>query len=189
MLLNRRDGFFDRALEYASIQDFCAIFHQDMNVLFWLALTLTGDERQAERCFIAGFEECIAGNAVFKDWARSWSRRVVIKNAIRLVRPSATDITPAIHVLAKPGSHAQAVQVALSNLPPFDRFVLVMSVLEGYADLDCATLLNCSATDLIKARVRAAQQILRAIDLSPAMQEDHDSEPHQRVALNDAHAA
>src|SRR5262249_62018310 len=125
--------------------------------------------RQAERCFIAGFEECIAGNAVFKDWARSWSRRVVIKNAIRLVRPSATDITPAIHVLAKPGSHAQAVQVALSNLPPFDRFVLVMSVLEGYAYLVCAYMLNCSATDLIIACAVEAQQILIEYDLSHAL--------------------
>jgi len=162
-----------------------------MNVLYWLALTLTGDEREAEQCFIASFEECITGNSVFKEWAGSWSRRVVIKNAIRLVAPrrDATRNTAPPDVLEQPGSQLEAWQVALANLSPFDRFVFVMAVLEGYADLDCVTLLACSPTDLIQARFRAIQQVQRAIDLSPALQEDYGSNLQQTAVLNDAHAA
>jgi DNA-directed RNA polymerase specialized sigma24 family protein len=191
MVSNRRDRFFGRASEYASVQDFCRVFHQDMNVLYWLALTLTGDEREAEQCFVAGLEECIAGNSVFKEWAGSWSRRVVIKNAIRRIspRPSATNKPTAIRVPGKAVSQAQAAQVALTSLPPFERFVFVMAVLEGYADLDCVTLLECTATDLIKARFKALQQIQRAIDLSPVSQEDRGGEPRETVVFNDAQAA
>jgi DNA-directed RNA polymerase specialized sigma24 family protein len=185
MLSNGRNGLFSRASEYASVQDFCNIFHQDMNVLYWLARTLTGDQREAEQCFVASFEECIDGNRVFKEWARSWSERVVIKNAIRLVspRPNATNGDAPVRLSEK--SQAQAVQAAIANLQPFDRFVFVMAVLEGYADRDCVTLLECSATDVIKAKFRAVQHVRRAVDQFPAPQESHASESE----LNDVQAA
>ena len=191
MFLNGRDGSFGRASEYASAEDFCSIFHQDMDVLYWLALTLTSDEREAEQCFVTSFEECIDGGPVFKEWARSWSKRVLIKNAIRRVAPqaNATNGTAAIRELEKSESQAEAAQVALRNLRPFDRFVFVMAVLEGYAERDCVTLLECSATDLIKARFRAVQHIQRAIDLSPALDGDHGNESQKTAVLNDAQAA
>jgi DNA-directed RNA polymerase specialized sigma24 family protein len=191
MFSNGRDGFFGRASEYASVEDFCSIFHQDMSVLYWLALTLAGDEREAEHCFVAALEECVGGNSVFRDWARSWSRRVVIKNAIRLVSPrvDATHRAAAIRMFDRPGSQAVAAQVALANLQPFDRFVFVMAVLEGYADRDCATLLECSVADLIRARLRAVRQIQRAIDLSPAPQENHGLNSQQTGVWDDAEAA
>src|SRR6516225_6532078 len=104
MLPARPDGYSRRALEYASARDFCSIFHQDMDVLYRLALALTGDAGQAEQCFVAGLDECIEGNAVFKEWARSWSRRVVIKNAIRIIspRPGATSSPAATRMQDQP---------------------------------------------------------------------------------------
>jgi hypothetical protein len=170
MLSHPRDGYSGRALEYASAKDFCRIFDQDMDVLYWLALTLTADAGKAEQCFVAGLDECTEGNAVFKEWARSWSRRVVIKNAIRLVspRPGATGSPASLRVQERPGSQAEEVPAALTNLQPFDRFIFVMSVLEGYADRDCATLLGCSLVDVIAARLRALQEIRRTIELLPA---------------------
>src|SRR5262249_14459056 len=165
MLSARTDGYSRRALEYVSASDFCRIFEQDMDLLYWLALALTADAGKAEQCFFAGLDECIKGNAVFKQWARSWSRRVVIKSAIRLIspRPGAADSPTAIRQQEKPRSQAEVVRVGLTKLPPFDRFVFVMSVLEGYADRDCAALLGCSLTDVDAARPRALQQISRAI--------------------------
>src|SRR5262245_27275894 len=109
MLSNGRHGFFGRASEYASAGDFCGIFDRDMNTLYWLALTLTDDASMAEQCFVAGLDECIEGNSVFKEWARSWSRRVVIKNAIRLVspRPGTAANAPVARVLERPRSRAE----------------------------------------------------------------------------------
>ncbi|HKF20378.1 MAG TPA: hypothetical protein VKE93_02350 [Candidatus Angelobacter sp.] len=167
MLPARAEGYSRRALEYASAKDFCSIFHQDMDVLYWLALVLTADAGKAERCFAAGLDECIDGNAVFKEWARSWSRRVVIKNAIRLISPRPDVASPtAIHGADQPESPAEAVLAALMNLRPFDRFVFVISVLEGYADRDCAALLGCSSAEVSSARVRALQQLPREMEAS-----------------------
>jgi DNA-directed RNA polymerase specialized sigma24 family protein len=164
MLSHKGNGATGRALEYATAEDFCRIFHEDMSGLYWLALVLTADETKAEQCFVAGFEECIQGNSVFKDWARSWSRRVVIKNAIRRVSPvPGTPNGFSTACVTEPVSDADTRLAAIRNLHPFDRFVFVMSVLEGYADRDCATLLGCSSTQVVKARARALLQLRRAI--------------------------
>jgi hypothetical protein len=51
---------------------------------------------------------------------------------------------------------------ALFGLPLFDRFVFVMSVLEGLSDQDCKTLLACSRRDIVRAR---AQGLIRMATL------------------------
>ena len=48
---------------------------------------LTADPEKAEQCFVAGLDDSIHGTPVFKEWARSWSKRMIIKNAIRLIAP------------------------------------------------------------------------------------------------------
>ena len=58
-----------------------------MDGLYLLAFLLTANSETAEQCFISSFEECIEGIAVNDEWAHSWAKRVVIKNAIRLVAP------------------------------------------------------------------------------------------------------
>jgi DNA-directed RNA polymerase specialized sigma24 family protein len=44
-------------------------------------------------------------------------------------------------------------------LEDFERFVFVVSVLEGYQDRECAVLLGCAVVEVGHARVRALQQI------------------------------
>jgi hypothetical protein len=41
---------------------------------------------------------------------------------------------------------------AIVALSAFERFVFVMSVLEGQSDADCSILLNCSRPDVMIAR-------------------------------------
>ena len=64
MLPARAQGYSRRALEYASAKDFCSIFRQDMDILYWLALALTGDAGKAEQCFVAG---CVQGVGPFLE--------------------------------------------------------------------------------------------------------------------------
>ena len=136
MSWHKQEQSFGRAEQHAWPADFCRVFHQDMDVLYWLALTLTSDEGKAEECFVAGLEECIEGTSVFKEWARSWSRRLVIKNAIRLMspRPEVTFPSPVIPQQEKARKQGEFALVALVQLTAFDRFVYVMTVLEGYTD-------------------------------------------------------
>src|SRR6478736_10255988 len=76
-----------RATEYASCKDFQRIFTEDMVGLHRLAFLLTADQAKAEQCFVAGLEESIRGNPVFRQWARAWSKRAIIQNAIKMIAP------------------------------------------------------------------------------------------------------
>jgi DNA-directed RNA polymerase specialized sigma24 family protein len=191
MSSHKQERSLARAAQHASPGDFCTVFHRDMDVLYWLALTLTSDENKAEQCFVAGLEECIEGNCVFKEWARSWSRRVVIKNAIRLMSPAArlTSAAPVIRQQAEPRARAEVALATLPRLTPFERFVYVMSVLEGYTDRDCATLLGCSSADVAEARLKALTQIKRAVELSPVSAAVHGGESRETMVLYDTEVA
>src|SRR5258708_31808678 len=72
---------------YANCKDFRRIFDEDMNSLYQLSFLLTGDHQKAERCFVAGIEDCATENRVFREWARAWAKRVIVENAIRELHP------------------------------------------------------------------------------------------------------
>lgn len=147
--------------DYATHSDFCAIFRNHLDHLYLLALILAGDELIAEKCFLAAFDSCAQESRVFRESAVSWSRRSVIKNAIRIVLPASINSSRQC-LAAKCNSlelYEDATLKCLQDLPPFDRFVFVMSVLERYSDRECALLLGCSYADILPARIRAFQQI------------------------------
>jgi hypothetical protein len=151
----------ERTSQYANECDFSIIFREDAQRLYLLALLLNADHSRAEACIIAGLEDCIEGNAVFKDWARAWSMRTVIKRAIQVVAPNPLQKTggPAVTPLPETSMGAQALLAAVTPMPAFDRFVFVLSVLEGYSDRDCATLLSSPQSLIAASRVRTLQQV------------------------------
>lgn len=147
---------------YASPEDFCRVFHEDMTGLYLLAFVLTADGPKAEQCFVSGFEDSSKGNGVFKEWARSWARHAIIRSAVRLIKPRPTED----HVGASAISVGRNEQVvwrkrtelrAVLELSAFERFVFVMSVLLGYSDQDCSVLLGCTRRDVVAARTRVGQ--------------------------------
>src|ERR1041385_9154528 len=70
---------------YATPKDFCAIFNEEMNRLYLMALLLTADEARAEQCFTAALEHCRGRHDIFAEWGRSWSCRAIVKQAMGLV--------------------------------------------------------------------------------------------------------
>lgn len=165
----------ERTNLYATCGDFLRIFREDMKSLYLLALVLTADAEKAEQCFVSGLDDCASGNRVFKEWAQSWARRVVIKNAIRTIGPE-IGLNRAVVGAAIPAgleaSNLPAELYSLLRLPAHERFVFVMSFCEGYSDHDCALLLGCTRETLVSARIRALQQITDSAaakhDLAPA---------------------
>jgi DNA-directed RNA polymerase specialized sigma24 family protein len=148
-----------RVQVYATQDEFCRIFAEEENALYLLALLLTADASKAEQCFVAGLEDSIQGNCVFKEWARAWSKRTIIKNAIQLISPVPRQANGAPHV-----SDSGAVTLDLGSeltavlqLAPLERFVFVMSVLEGYSIQDCSILLNCTRQYIETAQAGALQ--------------------------------
>lgn len=151
---------------YAMKNDFCRVFNKNMNHLYLLSFLLTGDHTIAEQCFVGGLHSAQQGSQVFKEWAESWARRMIIQNAIRLIRPWRT--TDANHLMEVSGTgdalteHAEIAGIV--NLPPFERFVFVMSVLERYSDQDCSFLLGCTRSAVAEARTRAHERLAKFAD-------------------------
>jgi DNA-directed RNA polymerase specialized sigma24 family protein len=155
---------------YASSTDFRQIFDEDMNSLYLLSFLLTADREQAEQCFVSGLEDAAEGNPVFKEWARSWARRVIIVNAVRVINPRpmkengrSSSAMDSSNGKTPPGEQLEIA--AVLALEPFERFVFVMTVLERYSDQDCSLLLGCARRDVVAARTRALQQIGSVIEL------------------------
>ncbi|HEY2114875.1 MAG TPA: hypothetical protein VGJ51_07280, partial [Candidatus Angelobacter sp.] len=151
-----------RATEYASCKDFQRIFSEDMVGLHRLAFLLTADEAKAEQCFVAGLEDSIHGNPVFRQWARAWSKRAIIQNAIKTMSPASPRRGPERAKAAaasqdEPGVENVAAMVA--GWEPFERFVFVMAILEGYSPRECSALLGCPVQDVIEAKSLALQRL------------------------------
>ena len=174
---------------YATAADFKQIFTQDVNSLYLLSLLLTGDPEKAEKCFVEGIGESTKGNHVFKEWARSWARRTIVQSAIRLIAPRERSATAILNPFNAPAMdkvplvlHAEVR--AIFKLPPLERFVFVMSVLERYSDHDCSILLGCSRRDIATARARAMQQLVRL--LAPKQESPADTSATDSLPPDDA---
>jgi DNA-directed RNA polymerase specialized sigma24 family protein len=146
---------------YADGDDFRRIFHDETDSLYRLAFLLTTDREKAEQCFVSGLEESVNGTSVFREWARSWARRTIIQNAVRVINPRpAGKYAPS--TLDDCGTTPAVEQVeteAVLRLEPFERFVYIMSVLERYSDLDCSLLLGCARREVVAARIHTLRQI------------------------------
>ena len=152
---------------YATRGEFLHIFDEDMNALYQLSFLLTGDHQTAERCFVAGIEACAKENGVFREWARAWAKRVIVKNAIRELNPRRKDSSscsmPAVfshnRQSSSPIGHFDVDSVL--GLADFERFVFVLFVLEHYREHECALLLGCSASEVREARTQAIEELAK----------------------------
>ncbi len=150
---------------YATREEFLKIFDQDMNGLYQLSFLLTGDHQKGERCFVAGIEDCAKENRVFREWARAWAKRVIVKNAIRELNPrrshSNSSALPTVfsHNQQSSGPIGHFDMDAVLWLADFERFVFVLCVLERYREHECALLLGCSASEVRDARTRAIVEL------------------------------
>jgi DNA-directed RNA polymerase specialized sigma24 family protein len=140
---------------YAAPEDFCMIFEEEMNALYSLAVLLTADREAAEKCFLMALDDCRNASDVFREWSRSWSRRAIVKQAIRQVRPAPRAGSAA--EIPVEATQIENIPRRLLQLRPFERFVFAMIVLERYRAQECATLLHCQAGDVERAKTAALQ--------------------------------
>lgn len=153
--------------EYATSGDFCKLFLEGVDSLYLLSLLLTGEDVRAEHCFVAGLETCLKGNPTFKQWAHSWTRRMIVVNAIRVIVPvpndtQATSLDFSLEWMSELHNAPHIDVASVLELPDFERFVFVTSVVERYSDQDCSVLLKCSPYQIREARARALRLIAEA---------------------------
>lgn len=160
--------------QYATSEDFCRVFADNLKQLYLFAFLMTGDQDLAERCFVAGLEESVKANCVFSEWARSWAMRTIVQNAVRALEPYPCHGSPSLSDTSRsdpsrsdtskldgresiPAGDFELYRVL--ELEDFERFVFVMSVLERYSDRDCGLLLGCSLQRVREARIRALDRM------------------------------
>ena len=154
--------------KYANAEHFRQVFSHDMDVLYRLSFLLTGDHEKAEQCFVAGIEDSVNTNQVFKEWARTWAKRTIIQNAIHCVRPRPHQEVASLNGYVVFSDEPQSipdrdlVMNGVLALETFERFVFVITVLEGYSEHECGLFLHSSVRDVRNARIRATEQIAAA---------------------------
>jgi len=160
---------------YARREDFHTIFNEDLKELYQLSFLLTRDPAKAERCLVDGLEDCVTGNRVFREWARSWAKRTIVRNAIRELNPRPSQSNSPLsggifsnnyQLSRDPGGHFEID--AVLRLADFDRFVFVMCVLEHYSEHDCALLLGCSTREIREGRTRALMELATSPHMEPS---------------------
>ena len=162
--LNTHRVAADTTSQCATGEDFCKLFTEDVHGLHLLSFLLTADHEKAERCFVAGLDACVDGDSVFKAWAHPWAKRMIVRNAVQTIlpRPGAARSTA-----FRSADKSKRAEIALEHGPfarvlalgDFERFVYVLSVLEGYRIQDCAALLGTSQQIVAETRVLALKHV------------------------------
>jgi hypothetical protein len=148
------------ATPYQSVTDYFKTFDEEMHSLYMLSFLLTADPDKAEQCLVSAMGECSEGIGVFTDWARSWTREAVLKHTIQMIMPvpEHTDCVSLISLNRSAMPKEDNPFAAILLLDAFERFVFVMSILEGQSDEECAKFLRCSRRDVMIARVLAVKR-------------------------------
>lgn len=97
---------------------------------------------------------------------RTWARRVVIRNAIRIVaevQEDHSDLSCATRLSGALKSEEIVPSVfgefsSVLDLPNFERIVFVLCVLERYSIQDCALLVGRLQRDVREAKIRALER-------------------------------
>lgn len=143
---------------YAAQTDCYRIFSEEMDSLYYLAFLLTADQNIAEQCFVSGLAECVNRLSVLLDNARSLARSAIVRSAIGIIRPVPEEDN--YQVIANlPATEGVSNPFAfIVSLPAFERFVFVMSILEGMSDEHCRNLLSCSQQEFVMTRKTALKR-------------------------------
>ena len=152
--------------EYATAEDFRELFAEDPNGFYMLSFLLTANHEKAKQCFVAGLDDCVDGNAVFQEWAGRWARRVIVRNAIRILAPHKGEPQPT-EIADQPAGKRRVLEMPLRDalfasilsLNDFERFVYVLSVIERFSDQECAVLLGISLKEMRETRAIAVQHV------------------------------
>ncbi len=152
--------------DYATSEDFCRLFGNNLKRFYLLSFLLTADPEKAEQCVVSSLDDCVNGFSVFQESSDGWARRVIVRGAVRLIQPHSGDPAPqtcAFHSADKYSLPSIAWYegpfARVLALKDFERFTFVLSVLERYPDQSCAILLGASRHDVRQARVRAVAHL------------------------------
>ncbi len=148
----------EAATRYAAATDCYRIFSEEMDSLYYLAFLLTADQNIAERCFVGGLGECVDRFSLLLDKTGSWARSAIVRSAVGIVRPVPEEGNYEVNANLPATEGVSNPFAFIVSLPVFERFVFVMSILEGQSDEQCQSLLSCSRQEVVMARKTALKR-------------------------------
>ncbi len=121
--------------DYATCADFCEVFRRNTTQLYLLALLLTANHQEAQECFVGAMDKAFAERNVFRGWEESWSKRCLIQHAIGAIifQPGRRETQRDVWLQDACEIRFPALLDGVTQLKPAERFVFVMTVLEGYS--------------------------------------------------------
>ncbi len=160
MSRNSKPHLRDFLDDYATCTDFCEVFRRNTTHLYLLAFLLTANHQEAQECFVGAMDNAFAERNVFKGWEESWSKRCLIEHAIGAI-------------IFQPGRREARRDVwfqdgeigfrtfldAVTQLKSAERFVFVMTELEGYSAKETALLLHRTLESVHNLRIEALQRL------------------------------
>lgn len=146
--------------DYANWSDFCLVLETNLKPFYLLTFLLTSNHKDAEQCLGAIIEESFTEDRVFKAWVVSWIKRCLIRKAIQIVF-SRTDNEEPRNLWCKELGEPQLRSMvdAITALEAAERFVYVMSILEGYSNKECSLLLDSTMDNIVRVRARASRRL------------------------------
>lgn len=154
--------------------------------LYLLCFLLTSDKMLAEQCFSEAMDDYLRSpTAALGNWARGQGRASVIGRAVQLIRPLPKQVqswpflpgtTPLLSAVHQPFS-------AITSLGAFDRFVFVLSVIEGESDEACATMLECELAQIERSR-DLANRLIAAVETNDGIPMLGDAMPVTSAILH-----
>ena len=153
--------------------DFAEAWLDEITNLYLLSFLLTADKVLAEQCFSDAMTDYVGGSRGLTDWSKGPGKVAVIRRAYQMIRP----VPKRVHSWSfAPGARPLLSAVhqpfaTITSLGAFERFVFVLSVLEGYADEVCAALLECELPDIMETR-ELANRLVAALELDEELQRD-----------------
>ena len=134
----------------------------EITELYLLAFILTADKETAEQCVLDSVDGYLDSGAVsLVDWVKSDGRHAAITSAVKRLKPRVKasyswTVPDGTRAVSAPSHQPFAVITALGT---FERFVYVLSVLEGYDEEECADVLQCHRAEVVAAR-KLSQQLV-----------------------------
>ena len=146
--------------DYENCTGCCEMSANDMKQLYLLAFLLTANHQKAEQCFLRAFEEFPDSPTVFGEMFQSWMRRTLIQGAIHTFSPQlGNDEQNRDRWWVEQDDVDIALINPVTKLAPLERFIFVMSILEGYSMQECSVLLECTLQTVAAARTCALAEL------------------------------
>lgn len=146
--------------------DLAQAWLDEITELYLLCFLLTADKILAERCFGMVMDDYLGIPAAgVREWASSQGRASVVQRAVQVVRPQPKQVhswsfPPGTRLLL---SDVHQPFAAITSLGAFERFVFVLSVIEGVSDEACALLLQCEVAQVERSR-ELANRLIAAVE-------------------------